>query len=417
MKKIFMNLLMVLIFGSLCFAQAAQLARTPQVAQASDGIVFRYKYAEGDSYRINSTIEESVYFNRKFSHSAIITNRVTIKVSDVIEGENPSDNSAMHTGTFMTSEKNSTGTFSWGREYDSVFRRNVLGIYSIGNEYFMPTVRNVPSFPQYAVKPGDVWSGAGEEVHDLRNGFDLQIPYRVPFSVSYTYKGPIIEDSKTLHIIEAEYFLAFTHPKPTAESPAATRGTSKMTFYWDNELGLCPHYHEDFRIQLELITGDVYEYRGSANAKLTDTVLFDRDKVLDEMNEEVKKLDLKDVHVRRSDEGITISIENIQFLADSARLMVAEKEKIKKLAALLERYPDQELLISGHTALAGTAEGRQELSLARAAAVAQYLQELGVREEYNVYTRGFGAEQPLVPNTSEANRARNRRVEITILEK
>ncbi|HPA10619.1 MAG TPA: OmpA family protein, partial [Treponemataceae bacterium] len=100
-----------------------------------------------------------------------------------------------------------------------------------------------------------------------------------------------------------------------------------------------------------------------------------------------------------------------------ARLMPAEKEKITRIAALLERYPDKELLNSGHTALAGTPGARQKLSEERAEAVAQFLVEMGVRSEYNVYTRGFGAERPVAPNTTEANRARNRRVEITILEK
>mgnify|MGYP001810904818 CR=1 FL=1 len=42
---------------------------------------------------------------------------------------------------------------------------------------------------------------------------------------------------------------------------------------------------------------------------------------------------------------------------------------------------------------------------------------MGVRSEYNVYTRGFGAEKPVAPNDTEANKSRNRRVEITILEK
>ena len=83
----------------------------------------------------------------------------------------------------------------------------------------------------------------------------------------------------------------------------------------------------------------------------------------------------------------------------------------------MNAYPDYELLISGHTALAGKAETRQTLSEQRAAAVANYLIELGVREQHHIFTHGFGAEKPIAPNTTEANKARNRRVEITVLEK
>jgi outer membrane protein OmpA-like peptidoglycan-associated protein len=114
---------------------------------------------------------------------------------------------------------------------------------------------------------------------------------------------------------------------------------------------------------------------------------------------------------------VTISIENIQFDADSANLLPQEKEKVRKLAGILERFPDKDLLISGHTALAGTAAARQKLSEERAAAVARYLVEMGVREDYKVYTRGFGSDKPVAANDTEANRARNRRVEITVLDK
>jgi outer membrane protein OmpA-like peptidoglycan-associated protein len=159
------------------------------------------------------------------------------------------------------------------------------------------------------------------------------------------------------------------------------------------------------------------EFRGTAEAVVTETELMDRAQAVQEMNNEITRMGIENTTASSTEEGITISIENIQFEADSARLMPSEKEKITKISALLERYPDKELLISGHTALAGTASSRQELSEERAAAVARFLVEGGVRSEYNVYTRGFGAEKPVAPNDTEANKARNRRVEITILEK
>jgi outer membrane protein OmpA-like peptidoglycan-associated protein len=144
---------------------------------------------------------------------------------------------------------------------------------------------------------------------------------------------------------------------------------------------------------------------------------MDRAAIVKDMNKEIANLGIKNTTVTSTEDGITISIENIQFEADSSNLLPSEKEKIKKLSAILERYPDKELLVSGHTALAGTAAARQKLSEERAEAVAKFLVEMGVRNDYNIYTQGFGADKPLVPNTSEENMARNRRVEITILEK
>ena len=385
---------------------------------------FRFKFAEGDSYRINSVVHETVYLNRALSHQAEITNRITVDVSDVRTAAAGGLASALHSCTFMTSERNTNRAFTWGREYKSAFRRDALGTYDIGKECFMPVVRNVPTFPQGDVKKGDSWTGTGEEAHDLRDSFGIAEPFRVPFTVTYTYLGPVERDGKTLHLIRAEYTLIFDAPEATGEAaassrdhPVTTMGYSKQNLYWDNDLGILPYYEEEFRIQLQLASGNVLEFRGTAEATVTETKLIDRSRAVDEMNGEIKKLGITDTNAKETEEGITISLENIQFEADSARLMPSEKEKIQKIASLLERYPDKELLVSGHTALAGTPSSRQKLSEERAEAVARLLVELGVRSEYNVYTRGFGAEKPIAPNDTESNKSRNRRVEITILDK
>jgi outer membrane protein OmpA-like peptidoglycan-associated protein len=116
------------------------------------------------------------------------------------------------------------------------------------------------------------------------------------------------------------------------------------------------------------------------------------------------------------DEGITITLEDIQFQADSARLMPSEQEKLDKIAEILKRYPDRDILIGGHTALAGSAEARQLLSQERAAATADYLIAKQVRSADRIVVQGYGAERPLADNRSEAGMRKNRRVEITILE-
>lgn len=388
------------------------------------GEQFRYKFSNGDSYRINSVVKENVYVNRNFSHSADITNRITVEVSDVRPATETENASALHECTFMTSEKTSNRTFSWGREYKSVFRRDELGIYTIAPEFFMPVVRNVPTFPAKDLQPGDTWTGTGEEAHDLRDRFGIETPFKAPFTVNYTYVGTIEKEGKTLHVIDAQYNLFFETPLEVQKKapqgsnfPVLTMGYSKQRILWDNNAGYVPFYNEEFKIQLKLKSGDVYEFKGIAEAKVTESVLIDRKKAVKDMNDEISRLGIKDVNASETDEGIMLSIENIQFEADSARLLSSEKEKITKLVALLERYSDKELLISGHTALAGTKSARQKLSEERADAVALFLIQMGVRNEYNVYTRGFGAEKPVAPNTSEANKARNRRVEITILEK
>ena len=391
--------------------------------------VFRFRFKDGDTYRINSTVTEDVYLNGQFAHQAYITNRVTVEVSDVQPASNGKPSSALHTCTFMTSEQNSNRTFSWGREYPSVFRRDEFGIYTIGEQYFMPVVRDVPVFPQHDVKEGESWRHSASEAHDLRDNFNIQKPFVVPVDVTYTYQGPTQREGKTYQLIEVNYDLYYDIPLKNLQNrrngnaalpmlyPVRTMGYSKQRLYWDNEAGLLPYYDEVFTIMMELNTGAVIEYRGSAKAEITALQRMDKEEIAGVLNKNIRDMGISNTTVEKTDEGITISLENIQFEPDSARLLPAEKEKIEKIGKLLSAYPDYELLISGHTALAGKAEDRQVLSEQRAAAVANYLVELGVREQHHIFTRGFGAEKPVAPNTTEANRARNRRVEITVLEK
>lgn len=385
---------------------------------------FHFKYAEGDVYRILSTVNESVIINGRYSHDAEILNRISVKITGAGE-----DGSGTHDALFMTSEQSvgSTGQhFSWGREYHSVFTRSALGGYAISDEYFMPVVRDVPLFPDRELYPGDTWTAKGYEAHDLRPIFGFETPFMVPFDALYVYEGTEEEGGRMLHRISVSYDMSFKTPDdflPAAgdewtDFPTSTQVKSHQMLFWDNELGQIDHYKEDFRIVIETAAGNTFEFTGSAHA---ETTYIPVDVSSDAKREEVQgildNLGVENTEVRVADEGLTISIENIQFKADSAELEESEKDKLRKIALVLEQFPDNDLLISGHTALAGSAAGRQALSEQRAGAVADFLIELGVKDRYHIFTRGFGADRPVADNDSAEGKAKNRRVEITIMDR
>ena len=138
----------------------------------------------------------------------------------------------------------------------------------------------------------------------------------------------------------------------------------------------------------------------------------DRREIADSIDTE----SIADANVRSDEEGVTISFENIQFAPDSAELLPGEIQKVEWLAEILSRYPDRDILITGHTALAGTEAGRQTLSEERAETVGRLLIEMGARTRERIVYRGMGAREPIADNDTETGRRRNRRVEITILE-
>jgi outer membrane protein OmpA-like peptidoglycan-associated protein len=136
----------------------------------------------------------------------------------------------------------------------------------------------------------------------------------------------------------------------------------------------------------------------------------------DEIRTELVERGVEDTTVRAAETGVTIALSNIQFLADSAVLTEAERIKIMQIGIILSRFPARKIAVEGHTALAGNAEGRRQVSTDRAQAVADFLVYLNVRRKEDITVRGWGAERPLADNASPEGQAINRRVEITLLD-
>lgn len=134
------------------------------------------------------------------------------------------------------------------------------------------------------------------------------------------------------------------------------------------------------------------------------------------MDKQVKELqaDLKDAKVERVGEGIKITFNSgILFEVNSSNLGVTAQDNIGNLAEVLNKYADTDVLIEGHTDSTGPADYNQTLSEKRAASVAAYLNTNAV-DAVRLTTIGYGPNQPLVENDTQANRSLNRRVEVAI---
>lgn len=385
---------------------------------------FKYGYRNGEKYRIVSTVLEDVYINRSLSHRAEILNRIAVEVTGAENG------TGSHRATFQTSER-SVGvrgsSFQWAREYESVFRRDAAGRYTIGKEYWMPVVRDVPILPEKDLAVGDSWSATGEEVHDFRDSFGIREPYRIPIQAQYRYVGERKPNVSGSEEIAKKEFPAFTvsyrifdePPRPTSGGtlwPVRIMGASDQVVYWDREFGRPAAYEERFRIVFELSNGTTVEYRGAAEALIVESTPMDKGEIAKDIAADIKEMAIPDAAVRVTDEGVAISLEDIRFQPDSAILMTEERGKLDRIADILKKYPDRDILVGGHTALAGTEEGRAKLSRERAAAVAEYLIGKGTRETERVVVRGYGATKPVSDNSTEEGKKKNRRVEITLLE-
>ena len=115
-------------------------------------------------------------------------------------------------------------------------------------------------------------------------------------------------------------------------------------------------------------------------------------------------------------EGVTIVFATPQFQANTAELFSGEMDDLRKIADILKSIDGHKLIISGHSALFGTEGAQMGTSIERAQAVKDYFISQGVAAAKDIYIRGFGAQQPVADNTTAAGMAKNRRIEITILE-
>lgn len=125
------------------------------------------------------------------------------------------------------------------------------------------------------------------------------------------------------------------------------------------------------------------------------------------------QLDL-DVAMEPIEAGRSAVLRNLFFDVASAALKPESLGELQQLAELLAENPALRLEISGHTDSDGAAAFNQKLSEERAGAVRERLVAMGVAAE-RLQAVGHGAAKPQAPNDSEANKARNRRTEITVL--
>lgn len=107
----------------------------------------------------------------------------------------------------------------------------------------------------------------------------------------------------------------------------------------------------------------------------------------------------------------TLEIYGVNFDTDKATLRPDAEPVLTQVLALFVADPSLAAEVGGHTDNVGEKAYNRTLSTSRAEAVKTWLTSHGVAAS-RLTAAGYGDERPLVPNTSDENRARNRRVEL-----
>jgi len=135
---------------------------------------------------------------------------------------------------------------------------------------------------------------------------------------------------------------------------------------------------------------------------------------MDKQADEIEQ-DLQGASVERVGEGIKITFNSgLLFDVNKATLRDASKAELTKLAQILNKYPDTNILVEGHTDNTGSEEYNLELSRQRAQSVENYLASLNV-DPTRFTIMGYGESQPVASNETVEGRQQNRRVDLAIM--
>lgn len=123
------------------------------------------------------------------------------------------------------------------------------------------------------------------------------------------------------------------------------------------------------------------------------------------------------VETRRTALGLVMNFDSeaIEFAFDRADLGGEDRELLSRVAGILLTSSGFSVAVYGHTDDVGSDEYNQTLSEQRARSVRDYLVEAGVSPD-TVSTLGYGKSSPRVEGTTSEARAKNRRVEIAIID-
>jgi len=134
---------------------------------------------------------------------------------------------------------------------------------------------------------------------------------------------------------------------------------------------------------------------------------------MDKQAEEMQN-DIAGAKIERVGEGIKITFDSgILFDVNKANLRPEAMTNLQNLAQILNKYPDTEILVEGHTDSDGSDEYNLDLSQKRAQSVSNYLSGLQVNAT-RFHIMGYGESQPIASNDTVEGKQQNRRVDIAI---
>ncbi len=376
-------------------------------------VLFQYKHNSGDKWHITSRVNEEVLLDGEILKTVEILNKISV---EVLKGDG--SDGLIYSHYQIAEQVLGEDFYRWNEEYEVTYGRDARGRLSgLKRNTSIPPVRDVPVYPTEPVETGGTWEARGQEYFDLQYTYNIQEIIAVEFMASYKYEGSEIIDDRKTDRVSIEY--SFNWKPDTSLDrrlkkyeihPVSLEGTFVQNVYWDQIAGRNYAEEGNFSYTYFMNNGHTYTFRGTSHGRAVYAEFMDKESLV----KEIENLDSVNAFV--TDDGVSLTLDNIHFVPDSADMLPGEKKKLAGIAEILRKIPDRDILIIGHTASVSPDHDGQELSEKRAGAVSRYFTDLNIRKSTQIIVKGMGDSQPLAYNGTEEGRRKNRRVEIIILE-
>lgn len=337
-----------------------------------------------------------------------------------------------------------------------------------------PSFRSFPTFTSRKIQKGDIWEAkAMRAVDPLSKG----IITKMPIYVRYTYTEDDNYNGEPVYLISAEWATRYNMGGTTTyvdwggdKELNYAQGSHKATIIVSKATGAALVIRDTVDETFVYKDGNKYQYKGTISLFTEYPPAIDRSRLIAALkkmdlldDEEAEKLlqrpvakddaiasdakktsgkssSAKDtaakteklkkqieehqaksaksatpISVDNTEAGIRLTIQNLQFKADSAELLPGEEKRLDQIAEILRLAEGAQFLIEGHTADTGYDAGEMKLSKERADSIAAALSSRGIGSERFI-CKGSGGKKPIASNDTAEGKALNRRVEITILD-
>ena len=153
-----------------------------------------------------------------------------------------------------------------------------------------------------------------------------------------------------------------------------------------------------------------------ADAQAKETALARREAKLAGAAADALRTRIETMRATRGRQGMQMSLDDLAFAPGQSELRAEAGDSLAKVTEFVQQDPTKLIRIEGHTDSTGSANANQVLSQQRAEAVRDALERAGIASS-RMTAVGVGAERPIASNETSEGRAKNRRVDIILVEK